>query len=236
MANRDWRLQATTNLSEDWQNPWTGQTISKGSRITVVTAAKLNSKKLNRIPVPNGSAIFLSASQKSYIRAKSKIDSSIKGEVEFLTESDAFDFLEDTIQSIILAFSAIEAFANEVIPGDFQYAHFRRSKEILEIADKQKIERFISLEDKLDQVIPEVLDVQSPKSYKCWSEFKKLKQIRDRVTHMKTEDRKSSGPEKDTLWHQLLKLGAPHKTAFEVIKYFTSKMESPPQWVAYASL
>ncbi|MCB2427690.1 hypothetical protein [Methylophaga pinxianii] len=239
--DRDWRLQATGNLSEDWNNPWDGQVIPKGSRLTVVTVAKLNSKKQITIPVPNGSAILLSASQKSHsrakeLRAKSKIDSSIKKEVEFLTEGDAFDFLEDTIQSIILALAAIEAFANEVIPDNFEYAHFRKSKIILETANKQQIERYISLEEKLDQVLPEVLGVKSLKNHRSWSEFKKLKKLRDRIIHMKTQDRKSSGPENDTLWHQLLILSMPHKTAFDVIRYFTSKMDSPPQWVEYASL
>lgn len=241
MTDRDWRLQTTTNLAKDWNNPWTGQTVPKGTRITVVTVAQLNSKKVVTIPVPNGSAILLSASKKSHsrakeLRAKSKIDSSIKKEVEFISESEAFDFLEDTIQSIILAFSAIEAFANEVIPDNFQYAHLRRSKTILETANKQQIERFISLEEKLDQVIPEVLGIKSPKSHKSWSEFKKLKKLRDRITHMKSQDRKSSGPESDTLWHQLVKLSTPHRTAFDVIKYFTTKMDSPPQWVEYANL
>ncbi|RUO73173.1 hypothetical protein [Idiomarina ramblicola] len=241
MTDRDWRLQTTTSLAKDWNNPWTGQTVPKGTRITVVTVAQLNSKKVVTIPVPNGSAILLNASKKSHSRAKelrvkSKIDSSKKREVAFLSEYDAFDFLEDTIQSIVLAFSAIEAFANEVIPDNFEYAHFRKSRTILETANKQQIERFISLEDKLDKVIPEVLGVKSPKMHKSWSEFKKLKRLRDRIIHMKSQDRISSGPENDTLWHQLLKLSTPHRTAFDVIKYFTKKMDSPPQWVEYANL
>jgi len=219
MTDRDWRLQATSTWAEDWKSPWTGQVSEKGTRITVVTIAKLNSKKHVRIPVPNGSAILLSASNKSYLRAKalrkkSSIDSSIKKEVEFLSDADAFDFLEDTIQSIILAFSAIEAFANEVIPEDFQYSHNRKSKITLETADKQRIERHFSLEEKLDQVIPEVLGVRSPKADKSWSKFKVLKKLRDRIIHMKTQDRKSSGPENDTLWHELIKLNIPDETAF----------------------
>ncbi|MCA1930163.1 hypothetical protein [Rheinheimera sp.] len=241
MTDRDWRLQTTANLAENWNNPWTGQVVPKGTRITVVSVARLNSKKQITIPVPNGSAILLSASLKSHTRAKalrvkSKIDSSIKKEVEFLTETDAFDFLEDTIQSIFLAYAAIEAFANDVIPENFEYAHYRSSEVILETANKAKIQRYISLEEKLDQVLPEVLGVESLKSHKSWSEFKKLKKLRDRITHMKTEDRKSSGPENDTLWHQLLISSMPHKTAFDIIRYFTSRMESPPQWVEYAPL
>jgi len=241
VTDRDWRLQTTTTLAKDWVSPWSGEVSEKGSRITVVTVAKLNSKKLVTIPVPNGSAILLSASKKSYSRAKalrkkSNIDSSIKRNVEFLSEEDAFDYLEDTIQSIILSFSAIEAFANEVIPEDFQYAHYRKSKIILETANKQQIERHISLEEKLSQVIPEVLGIPSPKTHKSWSDFKVLKKLRNRIIHMKSQDRKSSGPENDTLWHELIKLNTPHKTAFEVIKYFTSKMDRPPQWVEYASL
>lgn len=239
MSDRDWRLQTTTEVAEDWKNPWSGQIVPKGTRITVVTVAKLNSKKLITMPVPNGSAILLSASRKSYLRAKelrkkNNIDSSIKKNAEFVTESEAFDFIEDTIQSIILAFSAIEAFANEVIPEDYQYACFLKNKTTLETVDKKGIESKISLEEKLDVVIPKVLGVQSLKRDKAWSKFMELKKLRNRIIHMKTEDRKSSGPDSDTLWHELLKSGNPPKTAFEAIKYFTSKMDAPPQWVDYA--
>ncbi len=242
MNDRDWRLQTTAQLSEDWLNPWTQQIVPKGSRITVVTVAKLNSKKFITVPVPNGSAILLSASEKSHRRAKNlrtrnKIDSTIKKEVEFSSESEAFDYLEDTIQAIVLAYSAIEAFANEIIPDDYQYSRHIKSEVILETSNKTSIERFVPLEEKLSAILPEILGIPSPKTgSKYWSEFKNLKRLRDRIIHMKSTDRKSSGPENETLWHQLLKSNTPHKQALDIIRYFTTKMASPPQWIESAKV
>ncbi|WP_414675954.1 hypothetical protein [Limnobacter sp.] len=242
MTDRDWRLQTTGNLAQDWLNPWTGQLVPKGTRLTVVTVAKLNSKRTITVPVPNGSAILLSASEKAHHRAKSirtknKIDTSLKKEIEFSTESEAFDYLEDTIQSIVLAYSAIEAFANEMIPDDYQYSRHIKSEIILETSGKEAIERFVPLEEKLSVILPEILKVPSPKATsRHWSEFKKLKKLRDRIIHMKSADRKSSGPENETLWHQLLKPNTPHKQAIDVIRYFTGKMSTAPQWIENAKI
>lgn len=231
----DWRLQTTTHLAEEWKSPWTGQVSPVGTRLTVVSVIQLTNKKLLTVPLPNATAAMLNAAANAYnnakdIRAGSEIDNSLKKDVSFKSEKDAIDYIERMIESILLSFSAIEAFANETIPADFVYVGNRKSKLILDTSNKNTIERHFSIEEKLNLVIPEVLICSSPKGSHCWENYKKLKSARDRIIHMKTDDRKSSGPELETVWKVIITIPAPHLIAKELIDFFVKKMENKPQW------
>jgi len=231
----DWRLQTTTHLAEDWTSPWTGVTSPKGTRITVVSVIQLTKKKTLTIPIPNATALMLNASARSFesaraLRATSEFDMSLKKEVSFTSEVDALDYIERMIESIILAYTAIEAFANESIPTDFVYARHKSSAVVLEAASKETIERHIPTDEKLTAVLPEVLGCKSPKGTHCWQNYKQLKDARDRIIHMKTVDRKSSGPEIDTLWKAIVLTQAPHLSAKAVIDHFVKNMINKPQW------
>ena len=118
--DNDWRMDDFVTLAKDWRSPWSGQLVPKGSQITKVSVAQLTKKKMVRITLPNATALFLSASRRSWesarsIREHSKIDRSIKSEVAFDTTSDSFDYLEQVMESIVMAFTALEAFVNELI-------------------------------------------------------------------------------------------------------------------------
>lgn len=231
----DWRLQTTTHLAEEWTSPWTGITSPKGTRITLVSIIQLTNKKHLTIPLPNATASMLNAAAKAYESARSlrlggEIDKTLKSEVSFKSEKDAIDYIERMIESIVLAYSAIEAFANESIPNDFVYARHNKSDILLEAASKETIERHISTDEKLTSVLPEILGCKSPKGTRCWQNYKQLKRARDRIIHMKTEDRKSSGPETDTVWKAIVLTPAPHLSAKEVIDHFVRSMSAKPQW------
>lgn len=231
----DWRLQTTAHLSEEWVSPWTGMTSPKGTRITVVSIIQLTKKKLLTIPIPNATASMLNASANAYekarkLRTDSGIDKSLKNDVSFNSEQDALDYIERMIEAIVLAFSATEAFANESIPNDFVFARHKRSEVILEAANKQTIERKLSTDEKLTSVLPEVFNCQSPKGSHCWQGYKQLKSVRDRIIHMKTEDRKSSGPDLDTVWKAIVLSPAPHLAAKAIIDHFFKSMPSKPKW------
>lgn len=231
----DWRLQSTTHLAEDWVSPWSGTTSPKGTRITVVSEIQLTKKKLLTIPLPNATASMLNASARAFesadkLRVSSNIDKSLKKEVSFISEIDALDYIERMIESIVLAYSAIEAFANESIPSNFFYARHKNSDLVLEASSKENIERYVSTDEKLTAVLPEILGCKSPKGTQCWQNYKKLKNSRDRIIHMKTEDRKSSGPEVDTIWKAIVLTPAPHLSAKSVIDHFVIHMENKPQW------
>lgn len=234
-ADDDWRLHATARMAEDWVSPWTGQLVPKGSRITVSSVVQLTKKKHLTIPLPNATALLLNSSANAFaaarlIRNSSNIDNPARSEVAFNSDKEAFDYIERMIEAVVLAFTALEAFVNESIPEDFVYARYAQSEIILEATNKTNIERYLSIDEKLTSVLPEVLKCSSPKGSRSWQEYRQLKKTRDRLIHMKTEDRKSSGAEVDTVWKALFITPAPHLTVKAIIDYFARKMATKPGW------
>lgn len=234
-ADDDWRLHATARLSSDWANPWTGETVPEGTRITVSSVMQLTKKKRLTIPLPNATALLLNSSAVAFtaarsIRESSGIDKSLKTDVSFQSDKEAFDYVERMIEAVVLAFTALEAFVNETIPEEFIYARHARSEVVLEAANKSNIERHIPIDEKLTSVLPEVLKCASPKGSRCWQNYKQLKETRDRLIHMKTSDRKSSGPDIDTLWKAVFLTPAPHLAAKAMIDHFVKAMQTRPGW------
>lgn len=233
----DWRLQNTTHLAEDWLNPWTSEKAPKGSRVTLVSVIRLTKKKLLTVPLPNATACMLNASANAYrnaksLRGKSEIDKTLKTHISFRSENEAIDYIERMIEAIILAFSALEAFANESIPADFVYVRTQKKKGEIsaEEANKEKIERHVSIDEKLTAVLPKILDCVTPKGTRCWQDYIQLKNVRDRIIHMKTADRKSSGPDMDSIWRAIVLAPAPHLVAKAMIDHFVKAMNKKPQW------
>lgn len=233
----DWRLNAVARLAEDWANPWTGQTVPKGQRLTVSSVIQLTKKKQITIPLPNATALLLNASAKAFaaasaIREANDIDKTLHKDVSFRSDGEAFDYIERKMEAIVLAFTAIEAFVNESIPSDFVYARQQEGKAVLEAVAKPRIERHIPIDEKLTVVLPEVLGCPSPRGSKCWAGYKQLKQTRDRLVHMKSDDRKSSQADVKTLWSAVIVAPAPHVEAKALIDHFVKAMLNKPEWHA----
>jgi hypothetical protein len=231
----DWRLQTFTHLAEDWVSPWSGVMSPKGTRITVSSVISLTKKKQLTIPLPNATALLLNSAALAFIEAckirdKSGIDKTLHVEVNFPSGEDAFDYVENMIESIVLAFTALEAFVNETIPADYFYARHHRSDVVLEAASKETIERHTSLDEKLTSVLPEVLQCSSPKGGRSWHGYRQLKNVRNRIIHMKTDDRRSSGAETESVWHAIILAPAPHLAVKAVIDHFVSAMKEKPGW------
>lgn len=233
----DWRLQNIANLAEDWTPPWSGQTALKGSQVTVVTVTKTKSGKALTLPLPNATALMINSSQRSYreassLRRKHKIDQGKNDSVSFRDYSAAFDYLEYLMESVLTAHAGLEAFINDQIPEDYEYISNRRSDVILEVSDKAKIQRHFSLGEKISSILPEILDIKSPKGIsESWGSYKKLKKLRDRITHMKTEDRGSAQYDEDTIWHSLVITEPPHGQALSVILYFAKHLPVKQRWL-----
>lgn len=231
----DWRMQDFSFLNEDWNNPWTGELVKKGTQLTRVSVTKLTKEKHLSISLPNATALFLNSSKRSWdsaklIRKNSNIDSSVKKKVHFKTVTESFDYVERIMESIVMAFTALEVFVNENIPEDYKYHTHKKSEIILETMDKKAIERWLSLDEKLAKVLPEAKKIESPKGQKCWQGYVELKRVRDRIIHMKKDDIRSSGPDIPTLWHKLFKVNAPYIEAKEIIDFFVKKTDVQPRW------
>jgi len=234
-SENDWRMHDIQHVGEDFRNQWTGEAVPKGTQVTFVSTVQIKKKKHLTIALPNATALCLNISRRSWAQAKdlrknAKIDSSLKSEVGFKCHSDAFDYIERVMESVVMAFTALEAFANEVVPEEYEYHSLRKSEVILETMNKTQIERWISLDEKLTSILPEILKVKSPKGTRSWQGYQSLKKVRDRIIHMKKEDRRSSGPEIPTLWHELFKVGSPFIQAKDIIDYFVKAMEVSPRW------
>ena len=231
----DWRMRNPLRMAEDWTSPWSGDSAPAGSQVTPVSVIRLSSDRLLAIAVPNATALCLNIARRSWdesreMRKSAKIDRTLKGQVSFPTYGHAFDFIERIFEGVVMAYTAIEAYVNECVPEDFEYETLRRSDTILEVMRRDAIERYLSLEEKLTEVLPIVLSVPSPKGKRCWQSFKKLKRSRDRVVHMKAQDRRSSGPEQPTLWHDVFKIEPPHVQAKEIISHFIEASGIRPRW------
>jgi hypothetical protein len=140
-----------------------------------------------------------------------------------------YDFFEQSMITVTFSFQALEIFCNHMIS--------RKLKSPLEIKRRKKkesmlpdeIERLLSTEDKLSQVLPKIKGIPTPKGKKQWESFKVLKNARDSTIHLKSLDQRVV--DKDSLFFQFLnrKAGFYPNASIEMIKFFTQ--DAPPRWL-----
>jgi hypothetical protein len=167
--------------------------------------------------LPSAPGLFLSLAYKAFVSYR---------DVEILTlfephpaqgvwsddHKPLLDYCEQFAAHVVFAFTALEAFANEVISnnlGDYAYTTVRqaqRGKPGQKVTYRgAELERNVSLSEKLAQVLPKGLNVASPKGLHIWREYKSLKKWRDRIIHLKMADREPSGPEFESIWGDMLR-------------------------------
>lgn len=207
----DWRHQAATTVAEDPHDPCSVFVCERGLPVTATTFVKYGEKSVD-FGDPSAPALFLSQSHKAFQRA-----SQIHPFLLDLTPSDQlarstiiFDYLEEILASIVFAYTAIEAFANEMIPEDFVYEHEEETDSGLYVVRQHSrdwIEQHIGLSEKLIRVLPEVTGKPSPKGSVVWEGFVHLRRLRNRIVHLKKKDRvRSKGDDlyPDSIWKDLL--------------------------------
>jgi len=150
-----------------------------------------------------------------------------------------YDYLESICAAIIFAFTALEAFANEEIPEDFIYEVEEQTEAgvyLVRKFDKSQIERNFSLSEKLVNILPIVMNMPSPKGNKEWEGFVHLRRFRDRIIHLKSEDRycsKHGNMYPESIWSDLLDPKQRNYPAIakEIILCF--KSEKSAHWLKY---
>ena len=228
----DWRKQVQgVSVSSDALLPGTDQIARRGTQVDLISVIRIDPKKTNiTVVVPNGTAILLSASRKAWqqaeqVRAESKIDKTGR----FLSEKDSIECQENVTVAVITAFAGIEAFINEMIPEGFSFED--KTDRIIVHKSKTQIEKEMSVSKKLAEVLPTILRTSSPKGIEpFWSKFKKLKNVRNRIIHMSSADRRSSTPDNPNLWHEIFSIECPHQTALQIMDFFFEKTCSRPRW------
>jgi hypothetical protein len=124
------------------------------------------------------------------------------------------DLCEQFAAHVVFAFTALESFANEVIANEATARGYKytttRSTNKAKPGEKvtyegEALERKVSLNEKLAQVLPDALGVASPKGLHLWRDYKSLKEWRDRIIHLKSADRRAHGPEVPSIWGDMLR-------------------------------
>jgi hypothetical protein len=188
--------------------------------------------------LPNASALYLGSAVKYYKEAKN-LKYQIRKEIigNNIPDNIAFSYIEKMMSSILFSFSAIEAFSNNEIPDEYiYYKEKKKDHKVLILAEMKKtIERCEPLEVKLCLILPKVFKTDSPKGTKEWQEFFKLKEIRDRIVHLKTEDQQDKQGQPEAIWQILFKEDVPNypSIAKNIITYFYRGKEDKyiPRWI-----
>ncbi|KVE67299.1 hypothetical protein WI96_09690 [Burkholderia vietnamiensis] len=231
---KDWRLQATAELAEPFTPPWNPEvTYAKGSLIKQAGQFPVHDGRQLTLNIPNATALFLNISHRNYVEARAVLDRSgirkgMRKNVTFSVDADAFHYLECFMTSVVGAYTAVEAFANETIPDN--YIHVQKYKDAEERLVKADIERRLTLSKKMMEILPAALSIQTPKGKKCWDEFHRLELMRERIIHMKSADRNMNGPARGTVWEALFKFPEPVSLALPILEFFARQMDVKRLW------
>jgi hypothetical protein len=183
---------------------------AKGSKIaTASTTVKIEGKE-HLFAVPSHAALCLNLSQKAFEKIKEiELSHAFKdtsyGYVSEEKLSLLYELFEQVISNTVFACTAIEAFCNQVIPDDYVYTKKRQDKKCTETYNKDQIERFINLDEKLSTVLPEVTQCNFRKGSSLWNDYHNLRKIRDRIIHVKSTDLGVKESKEKNIWEELLK-------------------------------
>ncbi len=116
-----------------------------------------------------------------------------------------FNYFEAFSAHVIFTFMALESFANEMLPDGVEYDVVLDDVRGEMRYTGEDVELKMSLEQKLTLVLPEVLQVSSPKGLHTWRDFKTLQKTRHRLVHLKRIDRRRKSDDKTpTIWGYML--------------------------------
>lgn len=179
--------------------------------MVVTTCVKYDDREI-AFGDPSASALFLNQSHTTFSKAMAMHPFRVERLPDGFEDRSTmtYDFLELVCASIVFAYTALEAFVNEELSDDYVYEREEKSQGgvyVVRHFDKEQIERRLSLSEKLARVLPKAKDGPSPKGTAIWEGFVHLRRLRDRIVHMKSEDRRrSQGHDKypDSVWRDLL--------------------------------
>lgn len=221
IAGRDWRIQAISTLAEDFVSP-SGTLHKAGAAVEWTTFISHRGDDLS-FPVPSPPALLLSLAHRLAEDSRPLFArlSELASGIEH--EADLFSLIENTMGSIVFSITALEAFANQSIPADFEWRTTRQDGRFDEVYSREQIERFVSLDRKFNEILPTILGVKSPKGTVIWQRYRELAHLRDRVVHLKNSELEPvDHPVPENLWSMVLgtlPIDAPAR-AIAMIRHF----------------
>lgn len=237
----DWRIESVSKLAQSFG----GAPI--GSPIWLMSTAKHKRHNYLSFITPSGPALCLniaigSAAVAEVVRPRLLLTPMLthngkRGfQVRNESVSDLYYFFEQSIISVTMSFQSIEIFTNAVI-GRKATANIvvKRKGGVIKSLAPTEAERELSTEEKLGQVLPDLLGVSSPRGNRAWQAFKKLKDARDATVHLKSRDIYTRNDvDRESLFFYYLNHDAREfpSSAIKLISHFFPK--DPPRWLRHA--
>jgi len=139
---------------------------------------------------PNLPAVYIKSAKSSFELAKKIHTESIKiyqgtaGKITFSEEETVklYDYLAHIQVAIIMICVAIECVVNTILPQNYIFKEKGREYDYFEI------QRYISLEKKLKDIIPVSLSIPQLSNQPFWSKIKCLIKVRNDLVHMKSAE------------------------------------------------
>jgi hypothetical protein len=185
------------------------------------------------VNAPSVAALCLSIARRAYQAALRKRTGLCRGTNAESPDALAYDYLESAMVAVMFSVSALEAFTNAVIGQSAAIGKKYKAK------DSAEVERCCSLDKKLKEVLPDLLDgVDSPADRPLWHEYEAMVILRnDWVVHAKTEwTQKKAGKTwsrySQEFWNELLGENKPANypgTAESLIRWY---VRDPDCWLA----
>lgn len=236
----DWRYAAATRLAKDVPAAYPGGPSHKaGAAVYLSALVKTADGENIGFNAPSATAMALNVARKAALDA-----ATIHSELEYRpvvtpdgpgkavcpsSDSRLFDFFEQCMVSAVFSYHAVEVFCNHTIARELKEAIVvkRRGKRMS--LSPSDLERQLSTEEKLSQVLPKVKDLPTPKGKAVWEPFKRLKEARDSTVHLKSNDQHTV--DRDSLFFQFLsrRVDEYPEAAAAMIRYFLP--EGAPRWL-----
>jgi hypothetical protein len=185
------------------QNDENGE-ITGSMIVQELDCIKLNKNREATYYLPNNIALLLSTCERALILAKNIYDQKLINpsfEVSYkkmvgdkkktITEVSSLicDYLENIQTAIVFGYTALETFSNLSIPSNYKYETEKNQKGIIEIFDKKAIERWLTLKEKIKNVLTDVYKTSKIDKQKWWGHFSNLEKYRNDIIHQKSIDR-----------------------------------------------
>lgn len=246
----DWRIAIVTTLAKDQPAAYIGGPSHKAGA-PVYVSSLIKNEELGLLgfvsPHPTALAFNLAlrfANTANELRSRLAMEASVTpfGTGKLISNKDLphlYDFFESYMVTVAFSFQSIEAFVNSILS---QYAHkkikVKRKKGVIEF-ETSEAERYLSTDEKLTQVLPQLLKLPNPSGKKIWAGYRLLKDVRDSTIHFKSKEI-STKYEVDTnsLYYHFFETN-PIKhvlSAYEIVNYFMPHEGIPRWFVAFGDI
>lgn len=244
----DWRIAIASTLAEDLPPSYPGgPSFKKGDYVFHTTMVDDNKGSKATFITPQPAALCLNVAIKAArqgmeikgeLAETTPMAPSPSGSTNCFLQGDIgllYDYLEAAMVASSFSYMAVEAFANNEILSKASGPIEAKVKGRRDTFALEDIEKKLSTEDKICQVLPKLFSVSTPKGKKVWDGFKKLQKSRDAAVHIKYRESIQIN-DLETLYSALFfsdLLNYP-RFALDVIRWFYSDTE-PLIWISKAS-